>query len=223
MCHETHGNRIKQYILTVRLAPALVLKRVAVTTRLFLGSTAPTAISGVSTTATNFGGAVSTAARPKRIGKADVVVDTGVPVLGEGLRGVLGVLGLATFNDRRPFRPNSSAAGEIASGLFVNERVLRRCGVEMDEVERESDGMVPGRGALGLSPPGVEGVVGLAASWEAAPALVAGNPSSSVHCKCRITDFVAHYETTSTYNKSRVCMSPDWSYRHLCPFGCKPS
>ena len=51
-------------LLTLRSAPALELNLVAVTTRLFLGSTAPTATSGVSTTDTTLGGAVKIAARP---------------------------------------------------------------------------------------------------------------------------------------------------------------
>lgn len=54
---------------TLRSAPALELNLVAVTTLLFCGSTAPTATSGVSTTATSLGGAVSMAARPYRTGK----------------------------------------------------------------------------------------------------------------------------------------------------------
>jgi len=49
---------------TLRSAPALELNLVAVTTLRFLGSTAPTATSGVSTTATSLGGAVKIAARP---------------------------------------------------------------------------------------------------------------------------------------------------------------
>ena len=44
-------------------APARRLNRVAATTRLFFGSTALTATSGVSTIATNLGGAVNIVAR----------------------------------------------------------------------------------------------------------------------------------------------------------------
>lgn len=54
--------------LTLRSVPALELNLVAVNTLLFLGSTAPTATSGVSTSATSFGGAVKIAARPNLIG-----------------------------------------------------------------------------------------------------------------------------------------------------------
>lgn len=50
--------------LTLRSAPARELNRVAVTTLRFLGSTEPTATSGVSTIEMTFGGAVRTAARP---------------------------------------------------------------------------------------------------------------------------------------------------------------
>jgi hypothetical protein len=53
-------------VRTLRSAPARELNLVAVTTRRFLGSTAPTATSGVSMTAINRGGAVSMAARLER-------------------------------------------------------------------------------------------------------------------------------------------------------------
>lgn len=45
-----------KHVLTLLSAPLLVLKRVAVATLLLSGSTAPTATSGVSTTARSFGG-----------------------------------------------------------------------------------------------------------------------------------------------------------------------
>lgn len=68
--------------LTLRSAPALELNRVAVTTLLFLGSTAPTATSGVSIIATILGGAVRIAACPNRVPKTAGVpvreLDTGV-------------------------------------------------------------------------------------------------------------------------------------------------
>ena len=103
-----------EYTHTVRVAPARVLNRVAVTTRLFLGSTAPTATSGVSTTATSFGGAVRTAARPNRTANGDwPSEETGVPVRGEPVMetGVMGPLEM--LRDRRPF-----ALPGRASGLF---------------------------------------------------------------------------------------------------------
>lgn len=75
---------------TLRSAPALVLNLVAVTTLLFLGSTAPTATSGVSTIATSFGGAVKIAARPYLIANPSAPIaplligDNGVPERGKG-------------------------------------------------------------------------------------------------------------------------------------------
>ena len=89
---------------TVLVAPARVLKRVAVTTRRFLGSTAPTATSGVSTTATSLGGAVRTAARPNRTAKGDCpVAEMGVPTRGEPIidTGVMGPVEM--LRDRRAF------------------------------------------------------------------------------------------------------------------------
>lgn len=111
--------------LTARFAPALELNLVAVTTLLFRGSTDPTAISGVSTTATNFGGAVKTAALPNLTGNADGTEDTGVPMRGEGLTGVVGAVGKAVLRERRLFSP--FIAGD--SGLLAPdgmESVLRR-------------------------------------------------------------------------------------------------
>jgi hypothetical protein len=61
-----------------------------VTTRRFLGSTAPTATSGVSIIAISRGGAVSMAARPKRAARP------GEPPRPPGLIGVPGVRGLGT-------------------------------------------------------------------------------------------------------------------------------
>lgn len=121
----------------MRLDPARVLNRVAVTTLLFIGSTAPTATSGVSTTAINFGGAVNTAARPN----LNANPFEGVPALGDGLMGVMGDPGL-TFNDSRPF----------IIGVFVVEggpcdipSVMRRAGVPKD-VDREREEVVRRRG-----------------------------------------------------------------------------
>lgn len=173
----------KRRTLTERLAPLRVLNRVAVTTRRFCGSTAPTATSGVSTTPTSFGGAVSTAARPK---------NSGVPGPGDGLTGVMGVVGLARFSDSRPFAPLVEAPAELYE--FAIE--LRRPGVayDVDRVSeaRDMDDTVRGAGA-GLSP-GVCGVIGRAmcCGLRRLP-LVPGCLSSSVHWRCRIMDLVAHY------------------------------
>lgn len=74
---------------TRRSAPARELNLVAVTTRRFLGSTAPTATSGVSIIAISRGGAVSMAARPNR------AAEPGEPRTGPpGLFGVPGVRGV---------------------------------------------------------------------------------------------------------------------------------
>lgn len=165
---------------TVLLAPARVLKRVAVTTRLFLGSTAPTAISVVSTTATSFGGAVRTAARPNLTANADP--ETGVPVLGDGLAGVIGVCGevTPTLSDNLPFRLRPEV--EVPRGdrtLPATESL--RCGVASEEVERARIGEMPGR-VLGLRILGVRGDTGREGSAKV-PTAVAGcvDSSSSVH------------------------------------------
>lgn len=105
----------------------------------------------------------------------------------------VGVIGpLEMLSDRRPLGPVREDAGLLLVELASD---CRRCGVESDEAERESEEMVRGRAmAPGLSAPGVSGVVGLVASWEVREAAVAGvASSSSCHCKCRMTDFVAHY------------------------------
>jgi len=70
--HENLKSKLKKKVLFVQkkaethppMSSCLELNLVAVTTRRLLASTAPTATSGVSTIATNFGGAVNIAARP---------------------------------------------------------------------------------------------------------------------------------------------------------------
>ena len=164
------------------------------TTRLFLGSTAPTAISGVSTTATSFGGAVRTAARPNRTAKPDpAAVDTGVPILGDGLTGVIGVCGEVApiLSDNLPLRLTPDV--ELPSGDFtLPARESLRCGVAREEVDRARVGEMPVR-TLGLSVLGVRGDADREGSVEV-PAVAAGcaESSSSVHWRCRMTDFVAH-------------------------------
>jgi hypothetical protein len=115
--------------LTLRSAPALELNLVAVTTRLFLGSTAPTATSGVSTTAISLGGAVRIAAQPKRTAKGDNMLD-------EALMGVVGVRGPLTL--KRPF--------PIKLTLEVDRvREFLRCDPRLDETERECVERLRGR------------------------------------------------------------------------------
>jgi hypothetical protein len=118
--------KVVKETLTRRSAPARELNLVAVTTRRFLGSTAPTATSGVSTTATNFGGAVRIAARPNRIAKGE---RPGVPVPQDGLIGVVGVRGPATLN--RPLLIELAFEVDLA-------KESRRCEADAAEVERES-------------------------------------------------------------------------------------
>jgi hypothetical protein len=104
----------KRKKLTLRSAPALELNLVAVTTLLFLGSTAPTATSGVSTTATIFGGAVNIAARPNRTG------NNGPPGLGEGLIKPVGVRGPLMFKGVRGVLPETLR--EVREALPVTLR-----------------------------------------------------------------------------------------------------
>lgn len=164
--------------LTVRGAPLLVLKRVAVITRRLRGSTAPTATSGVSTTPTSFGGAVSTAARPKCMGE---------PGPADGLTGAMGVEGWERFKDSRPFVPPVDV-----NELWDRARELRRPGVT-NEVARESDDTVRGAG-LGVNPR-EECPVAPCGVRSKGPLLLpfCFPPSSSVHCRCKMMDFVAHY------------------------------
>jgi hypothetical protein len=150
-------------IRTLRSAPALELNLVAVTTRLFLGSTAPTTTSGVSTTATNLGGAVRMAARPY------LTANVGVPGRGErdeGLGGIPvgGVREVDMLN--RPW-PWLTPDGDI-----FNEG--RRCRDDTDEVERARVETVRKRG----KETGVSGALG---SKKLVDGGEAGFSSPSVH------------------------------------------
>lgn len=120
--------------LTRLSAPALELNRVAVTTRRFLGSTAPTATSGVSTIATNLGGAVNSAARPY-LG----VEDPGM-VGGTGLIGVVGVRLLLTLALVLTLRRPLLVVGE---GAMRDTRLVG--GGAIEAVERLSIDVVRGR------------------------------------------------------------------------------
>lgn len=141
----------------------------AVITLRLPGSTAPTATSGVSTTAISLGGAVSTAARPQWIWNGD----TGVPLRGDGLTGVIGVCGSPRFESR----------GMLPFTLVDALRDIFR-GVLSDDVERANVDVSRGRPRPAERRlPGVDGSVGVGGTACA---------SSSVHCRCRMTDFVAH-------------------------------
>lgn len=161
--------------LTLRSAPARELNLVAVTTRRFLGSTAPTATSGVSTTATSFGGAVRMAAWPKRTAK----MGAGVPIRERGVRGLVGVTG----SEGRPF------AGVAAVDRLERFKDVLR-GPLREEVDLAKGFGRPFRAEAGeVSPLGLAGVSTEVGLVTVASAFV----SPSVHCKCRITDFVAHW------------------------------
>ena len=180
-----------QSILTLRSAPALELNLVAVTTLLFLGSTAPTATSGVTTTATSFGGAVKIAARPNLIANPSAPTaplgDNGVPERGTGdNREDKDVPGVA--RESRPL--------EAFVGLVENPGVdCRRWGVRSADVDRESDARICESMALRAR---LDGGVGednrvlLVVGDAMLPSVVEGFSSPSFHCRWRMTDFVAH-------------------------------
>jgi hypothetical protein len=151
-----------------------------VTTLFLSGSTAPTATSGVSTIATNFGGAVKIAACPNRIANVGPLADAGVPPSdsrGAGLVGVRGVIGLARLNlllkcdDEEPVDGGPPREG-------------RRKGVDVEAEERARTGLVRFRG------PGENDEV--LASTESRRASDCFSSVPSVHCKCKMTDLVAH-------------------------------
>ncbi len=120
------------------------------------------------------------------------IEETGVAVRGEPTIEI-GVIGpLEMFSDNRDF-PTLLAR---LVGLLDALSEPRLCGVEREDVEREREEMVRRRGPtllVGLSAPGVSGVVGLGEVDVVRDAAVPGVSSSSVHCKCRMTDFVAHW------------------------------
>ena len=116
---SANKQKLKESEHTRLSAPALELNLVAVTTLLFLGSTAPTATSGVSTIATSFGGAVKIVARPNLKGNPAPTLPlpgAGVPFLGEGLSGVVGVRGPPTLS-LDLFSELDGVTSEILRGL----------------------------------------------------------------------------------------------------------
>ena len=116
-----------------------------------------------------------------------------------------GVIGpVEMFNDNRDF-PTLLAR---LVGLFDAMSEPRLCGVESEEVERDREEIVRRRGAgPGLSALGVSGVVGLVESvvLEAREAAVPGASSSSFHCKCKMTDLVAHYSERQSGTRVDEC------------------
>ena len=128
-------------------------------------------------TATSFGGAVKIAALPKRIG------NSGVVARGEGVIGLNGPFEVCVCGrDGRPFAEDADTLRD-------------RRGVTRDEVDLPKALESRGRGTAGET--------------DARPFADAGGPGESItvgdstncvslfstpsfHCKCRITDFVAH-------------------------------
>lgn len=96
-----------------------------------LTSIAPTARSGVSITATSFGGAVKTAARPNLKGKQPWFRLALEP--GDGLDDTRGVLDAEVLSDNLPFVEGVGGANEV-------RRVI-----DVEEVERERVELVRGR------------------------------------------------------------------------------
>lgn len=96
-----------------------------------LASTAPTARSGVSITATSFGGAVKTAARPNLNGKPPGF-DPAAELEG-GLNGTRDVLDAEVLSENLPLVPGVGGANEV------------RGVIDTEEVERERDELVRGR------------------------------------------------------------------------------
>lgn len=188
---------------TLLSAPARELNRVAVTTRRFKGSTAPTATSGVSTMATSLGGAVRIAAR-RRTG---ALPGAGVPLRGDGLRGVKGVVGVrATL---------TLSLADLLRGfpLVLVARDTRRWGVATLLVERPRTEPVRVRRGPWLA---VRDMGELAVRGPP----VTGADSPSCHWKCNITDLVAHWRMVVSVENCNFC---GVTYRHLCSFGCEPS
>jgi hypothetical protein len=195
---RTRSSHIRGIKHTLRSAPALELNLVAVTTLLFLGSTAPTATSGVSTSATSFGGAVKIAARPNLIVNpsapaAPVIGDSGVPGVpergygcgcGENGDALLrldesGVIGVP--RDRRDL-------GRL--DVDTPSADCLRCGVDIcpgrtrDETVHERGLSEEGVGDVSVFPDKVGLIV--------VDSLGFFSSSPSFHCKWRITDLVAH-------------------------------
>lgn len=166
---------------TLRSAPALELNLVEVMIRLFRGSIAPIDTSGVSSIATNLGGAVKIAALPYLTGKTEL----GVPTRGDMGPGVVGVRGLLMLN--RSLAPIEDLEPETEV-----TREGRLGGVPTDEVERARIEVVRLRKTdEGWRPLAESGVLGLE------PIITSnfdsGLSSPSVHCKCKMMDLVAHY------------------------------
>lgn len=98
----------------------------------------------------------------------------------------MGVDGCEMFKDKRPF-----IALVAVNELCERARELRRPGVA-NEVERESEETVRGAG-LGVNPREDFPTTSCGLSNSGPLPVPFGFVSSSVHCRCRMMDFVAHY------------------------------
>ncbi len=191
---STYSKQTRRKALTLLSAPARELNLVAVTTLFFFGSTAPMATSGVSTIATNFGGAVNIAALPNLMGN----VPAGVSVLVDvGLIDVLGVLARVV-----ELILNLLLVVEALETLAINDgRREEDCELDMrDEVERARDESVRVRGTVGTVLRLADNDMGEATFGEGGPislldvgvGFVLASSASSCHWRCMMIDLVAH-------------------------------
>lgn len=152
------------------------------------------ATSGVSTIATNFGGAVNIAALPNLMGN----VPAGVSVLVDvGLIDVLGVLARVV-----ELILNLLLVVEALETLAINDgRREEDCELDMrDEVERARDESVRVRGTVGTVVRLADNDMGEATFGEGGPislldvgvGFVLASSASSCHWRCMMIDLVAH-------------------------------
>lgn len=156
----------------------------------------------MSTIATSLGGAVKIAAR-KRTGAPP---GAGVPLRGDGLRGVMGVVGVSA--------PLTLSRADLLRGfpLVLVAKNIRRWGVATLLVERPRTEPVRVRRGpwLAVRDTGELAVRG--------PPVI-GADSPSCHWRCNITDLVAHFGGSLG---RRECNLRRATYRHLSAFCCKP-
>jgi hypothetical protein len=109
--------------------------------------------------------------------------DIGIPVLGDGLMGVMGVQGMVVL--KRPLLADPPGVAVMREG--------RRWGVEIDDVERASEDVVRlcERGWLGFAETGDVMSVPGSRNFDV-DLLVMGLASPSCHWRCDMTDFIAH-------------------------------
>ena len=97
------------------------------------------------------------------------------------------------FSESRPLSPADAPPVE----LYVLAIELRRPGVvyDVDRARDDRDNEDTVRGTWAGLKPGVCGVMGLVICWglSKVPLEPGRFSSSSVHCRCRMTDLVAHW------------------------------